>query len=68
MLQMNFILIPYFDWLLEPLKGQIFEKKNLFIRNCLLYEAGTYFAFMSLALASTKIFFLFRSDKNVWLL
>ena len=27
MLQMNFILILYFDWLLEPLKGQCFEKK-----------------------------------------
>ena len=38
MLQMNFILIPYFDWLLGPLKGQIFRKKkifkNLFLRNC----------------------------------
>ena len=29
MLQMNFIIIPYFEWLLEPLKGQIFEKKSL---------------------------------------
>ena len=29
MLQMNFILIPYFDWLLGPLKEQIFERKNL---------------------------------------
>ena len=29
MLQMNFILIPYFDWLLGALKGQIFEKKSL---------------------------------------
>ena len=28
MLQMNCILIPYFDWLLGPLKGQIFEKKK----------------------------------------
>ena len=28
MLQMNFILIPYFDWLLGPIKGQIFEKKK----------------------------------------
>ena len=28
MLQMNFILIPYFDWLLGPLKGQSFEKKK----------------------------------------
>ena len=60
MLQMNFIVIPYFDWLLGPLKGQIFEKKiifkNLFLRNCLLYETEN-FASMSLALASTKIFF-----------
>ena len=28
MLQMNFILIPYFDWLLGPLKGQTFAKKK----------------------------------------
>ena len=30
MFQMTFILIAYFDWLLGPKKGQIFEKnKNL---------------------------------------
>ena len=28
MLQMNFIVIPYFDWLLGPRKGQIFEEKK----------------------------------------
>ena len=28
MFQMTFILIAYFDWLLGPPKGQIFEKKN----------------------------------------
>ena len=41
--QMIFILIAYFDWLLGPQKGQIFEKifKNLLLRNCLLYEADT---------------------------
>ena len=44
MFQMTFILIAYFDWLLGPQKGQIFEKKifkNLLLRNCLLYEADT---------------------------
>ena len=36
MLQMNFILIPYFDWLQGPLKGQIFNNKNnTFLRNCM---------------------------------
>ena len=28
MFQMTFILIAYFDWLLGPKKGQIFEKKK----------------------------------------
>ena len=28
MFQMTFILIAYFDWLLGPQKGQIFEKKK----------------------------------------
>ena len=29
MFQMSFILIAYFDWLLGPQKGQIFERKSL---------------------------------------
>ena len=28
MLQMNFIPIPYFDWLLGPLKGKFSKKKK----------------------------------------
>ena len=28
MFQMTFILIAYFDWLLGPQKGQVFEKKK----------------------------------------
>ena len=28
MLQMNFILVSYFEWLLWPLKGQIFNNKK----------------------------------------
>ena len=43
--QMTSILIAYFDWLLGPQKGQIFEKKKIFknplFRNCLLYKADT---------------------------
>ena len=59
MFQMTFILIAYFDWLLGPQKGQILKKKifkNLLLRNCLLYEVDI--AYMFLALASTKMFFV----------
>ena len=45
MFHITFAVIPYFDWLLVPQKGQFFEKKkivkNLLITNCSLYEADT---------------------------
>ena len=53
MFHITFALIPYFDWLLGPQKGN-FSKiilQNLLFRNCL-------------AFASTKKSFLFQSDNN----
>ena len=49
MLQMKFILILYFE--------------NLFLRNCLLYEADTLHS-MFLALTSTKKLFFSSSKKR----
>ena len=64
MFQMTFILIAYFDWLLGPQKGQIFEKKSI------KFFFSETVCFMKLILsihvpASTKkSCFLFQSDKN----
>ena len=57
---MNFILIPYFDWLLGHLKGQIFEKKIIFTVCYMKLIFYIYVPGMSLY----KDFFLFQSDKN----
>ena len=61
---MTFILIAYFDWLLGPQKGKIFEK---IFKNLLLITV----CFMKLILCINvpgislyKKLFLFQSDKN----
>ena len=66
MLQMNFILIPYFDWLLGPLKGQIFEKKKKSLK---IFSSETV-CYMKLILCTHvpgislyKDFFFFRSSQ-----
>ena len=60
MFQMTFILIAYFDWLLGPKKGQIFEKKKKSLK--IFFSETVCFmklilCYMFLALASTKKLF-----------
>ena len=66
MFQMTFILIAYFDWLLGPQKGQIFEKKIFFSETVCFMKLILCIHVPGISLYK-KVFFLFQSDKN-WLL
>ena len=65
MFQMTFILIAYFDWLLGPQKGQIFEKKSLkiFSETVCLMKLILCIHVPGISLYK-KSCFLFESDKN----
>ena len=64
MLQMNFILIPYFDWLLGPLKGQIFEKKIFSSETVCYMKLILCIHVPGISLYKEIVFFLFQSDEN----
>ena len=61
MFHTTFVQIGEFDWLSVRQKGSIFFKmfKNLLLRNHKGDEAETWHIY------STKVVFLFRSDKNL---
>ena len=63
MLQMNFILIPYFYWLLGPLKGQIFERKKIFSSETVCYMKLILCIHVP-GISLYKEYFWFQSDKN----
>ena len=64
MLQMNFILTPYFDWLLGPLKGQTFENKSLKIFSSDTVNYMRLILCINVPGISLYKDFLFQSDKN----
>ena len=67
MFQMTFILIAYFDWLLGPQKGQIFEKKSLkifFSETVCFMKLILCIHVPGISLYKKVVFFLFQSDKN----
>ena len=66
MFQMSFILMAYFDWLLVPQKGQIFEKKSLkifFSKTVCFMKLILCICVPGISLYNENVF-LFQSDKN----